>query len=122
MSSTFRGSLSTVPQGQINDFETAELRRLPFQNSLFLWVKGDLPASGFDARLAPRIYKGGRPEYWAIDVAAFSRLVAANDRDDTSDDLTFERSVSLSGITGTKGVRVIGANRTQQIEIDGEAF
>ncbi len=47
MSSTFRGSLSTVPQGQIIDFETAELRRLPFQNSLFLWVKGDLPASGF---------------------------------------------------------------------------
>lgn len=31
MSSTFRGSLSTVPQGQIIDFETAELRRLPFK-------------------------------------------------------------------------------------------
>lgn len=98
MSSTFRGSLSTVPQGQIIDFETAELRRLPFQTASFYGLKATY-----------------RP-------AAFSRLVAANDRDDTSDDLTFERSVSLSGITGTKGVRVIGANRTQQIEIDGEAF
>lgn len=122
MSSTLRGSLSTVPQGQIIDFEKAELRRLPFQNSLFLWVKGHLPGTGFDARLAPRIYKAGRPEYWAVDVAAFSRLAAANDRDETSDDLSFERSVSLNGITGTKGIRVIGANRTQQIEIDGEAF
>lgn len=43
MSSTLRGSLSTVPQGQIIDFERAELRRLPFQDSLYLWVKGRLP-------------------------------------------------------------------------------
>ena len=127
MNSTLRGSLSTVPQGQIIDFEKAELRRLPFQDSLYLWVKGRFAASGFDVRLAPRIYKNGRPDYWAIDVAAFTRLVAANDvaandHDDLSDKLTFERSVPLIGITGTKGVRVIGANRSQQIEIDGEAL
>lgn len=119
MSSTHRGSLSTVPQGQIIDFEKAELRHLPFQDSLYLWVKGRLPAHGYDARLAPRIYNDGRPEYWAIDVAAFSQT-AANDGDDTNGDLVFERSVPLTGIVGTKGVAVIGASHSQQIDIVGE--
>ena len=121
MSGTLSGSLSTVPQGQIIDFEKAELRHMPFQDSLFLWVKGRLPAQGFDARLAPRIYKNGRPDYWAIEVAAFSSLVAANDVDG-GDSLTFERSVPLTGITGIKGVTVIGASHTQRIEIDGEVL
>jgi hypothetical protein len=122
MSSTLGGSLSTVPQGQIIDFEKAELRRMPFQDSLYLWVKGRLPAKGFDARLAPRIYNNGRPEYWAIEVAAFNSKAAANDIGDDADGLMFERSIPLTGITGIKGVNVIGAKRTQQIEIDGEAF
>ncbi len=122
MSGTLSGSLSTVPQGQIIDFEKAELRRMPFQDSLYLWVKGRLPAQGFDARLAPRIYNHGRPEYWMIEVAAFSRMVAANDDIDTDDSLIFERSVPLTGITGTRGVTVIGANHMQRIDIDGEAF
>ena len=134
MSSTLRGALSTVPQGQIIDFDKAELRRLPFQDSLYLWVKGRLPASGYSVRLAPRLYKDGRPEYWAIDVSAFNRIAVANgsdgrsdtdnssDNDSGTDDLVFERSVPLSGIIGTKGVTVIGANRSQRIEIDGEAF
>lgn len=122
MSSTLRGSLSTVPQGQIIDFERAELRRLPFQDSLYLWVKGRLPALGYDARLAPRVYNDGRPEYWAIDVAAFARPSAANDSGDATDMLMFERSVSLAGVVGTKGVTVIGANCSQQIEIADEAF
>jgi hypothetical protein len=126
MSGTLGGSLSTVPQGQIIDFEKAELRRMPFQDSLYLWVKGRLPAEGFDARLAPRIYKNGRPDYWAIDVAVFSSLVAANDALDAQSlpggSLIFERSVPLTGITGIKGVTVIGANHTQRIEIDSEVL
>jgi hypothetical protein len=122
MSSTLNGSLSTVPQGQIIDFEKAELRRMPFQDSLYLWVKGQLPAQGFDARLAPRIYNDGRPDYWAIEVAAFSSLAAANDASDADDMLSFERSVPLTGITGTRGVTVIGASHMQRIEIDGEVL
>ena len=122
MSGTLSGSLSTVPQGQIIDFERAELRRMPFQDSLYLWVKGRLPAQGFDARLAPRIYNSGRPDYWAIDVAAFNSLIAANDVGDQDDSLLFERSVALTGITGTKGVTVIGASHSQRIEIDGEVL
>lgn len=119
------GSLSMVPAGQIIDFEKAELRKPPFQDGLYLWVKGQLPANGLDARLAPRIYHG-RPEYWGIEVAAVARKRADNDDDrsraDGGDPLRFEQSVPLAGITGTRGVTVIGANRSERIDIDGEAF
>jgi hypothetical protein len=112
------GSLSMVPGGQIIDFEKAELRRPPFQDSVYLWVKGRMPASGFDVRLSPRIYHG-RPDYWGIEVAAIASLNADNDDADAGTLRDFERSVPLSGITGSKGVTVIGANRCQRIEIDG---
>lgn len=128
MSGTLCGSLSTVPAGQVIDFEKAELRRMPFQDSLYLWVKGRLPASGLDARLAPRIYNDGRPDYWGIEVAAFASIQPANDSghgqcshggEDAGDTLHFERSVPLTGITGVRGVAVIGANQVQRIDIDG---
>lgn len=122
MSGSLRGSLSMVPNGRIIEFEKAELRRVPFQDSLYLWVRGRLPASGFDARLAPRIYSDGRPEYWDIEVAAIASVTPANDTGDVGDSLTFERSVPLTGITGTRGIAVIGANQVQRIEIDGGSF
>ncbi len=125
MSGLPQSSLSMVSGGQMIDFEMAELRRLPFQDGLYLWVKGQLPAKGMDARLAPRIYHG-RPDYWAIEVAAFADTAAGNNStqpiDDEGETLNFERSVPLAGITGTRGVTVIGANRSARIDIDGEAF
>jgi hypothetical protein len=122
MSGSLRDSLSMVPNGRIIEFEKAELRRVPFQDSLYLWVRGRLPASGFDARLAPRIYSDGRPEYWGIEVAAIASVTPANDAEDAGDSLVFERSVPLTGITGTRGVTVIGANQVQRIDIDGGSF
>lgn len=115
-------SHSTVSQGHIIDFEKAELRRPPFQDALYLWVRGRLPATGLDVRLAPRIYHG-RPDYWGIEVAAVTSTEPANDtghvKTDNGDSLVFERSVPLAGIMGVKGVAVIGASRFQQIDIDG---
>jgi hypothetical protein len=121
MRGTLGGSLSTAPHGQVVDFEKAELRRMPFQDSLYLWVKGRFPAVGFDARLAPRIYEG-RPDYWGIEVAVFAAHAPVDETDAADDNLDFERSVPLTGITGTRGVSVIGANQVQRIDIDGEAF
>jgi hypothetical protein len=118
MSGLPSGSLSMVSGGHIIDFEKAELRRLPFQDSVYLWVKGRMPASGLDVRLSPRIYHG-RPDYWGIEVAAIASLDADNDSGEAGTILDFERSVPLSGITGTKGVTVIGASRCERIEIDG---
>jgi hypothetical protein len=123
------GALSTVSSGHVIDFEKAELRRLPFQEGVYLWVRGRMPAAGMEALLAPQVYHG-RPDYWGIEVAAFASIAPANDtgrigadsKGEAGDDLVFERSVPLSGITGTRGVTVIGANRSEQIDIDGEAF
>ena len=125
MSSSSSGSLSSVPNGRIIDFETAELRKLPFQDSLYLWVRGHLPGIGFEARLAPRIYHD-RPDYWGIEVAvihtpAVMNPVPANDVDDAERGLVFERSVPLTGITGVRGITVIGANQVKRIEITGES-
>ncbi len=125
MSGIAAGSLSSVPNGQIIAFEEAELRRVPFQESLYLWVKGTLPASNIEVRLAPRVYHG-RPDYWGIEVAAtmMPDFAASGASDDLAqrDDLLFERFVPLNGITGFRGITVIGANKVQRIEIDGESF
>lgn len=122
MSGMQGGSLSMMPSGRIIDFETAELRRLPFQDGVYLWVRGRMPAAGFAPRLAPRFYSDGRPEYWGIEVAAFACVDADNDAGDAGDAHNFEQSVPLTGITGTRGITVIGANQVQRIDIDGEAF
>ncbi len=125
MNSSPRGSLSSVPKGRIIDFEQAELRKLPFQDSLYLWVRGSLPGTGFEARLAPRIYHD-RPDYWGIEVAVIHApdvggQKPANDVGGADSTLMFERSVPLTGITGVRGITVIGANQMKRIEITGES-
>lgn len=120
MSVSSSGSLSSVPHGRIIDFEQAELRKLPFQDSLYLWVRGTLPGNGFEARLAPRVYHD-RPDYWGIEVAVVHAPVPANDVGSAADSLVFERSVPLTGITGVRGITVIGANQVKRIEIAGES-
>jgi hypothetical protein len=118
MNSSSSGSLSSVPNGRIIDFEIAELRKPPFQDGLYLWVRGTLPGNGFEVRLAPRLYHD-RPDYWGIEVAVVH--AAANDAGGADDTLVFERSVPLSGITGVRGITVIGANQVKRIEIAGES-
>ncbi len=120
MNSSSSGSLSSVPNGRIIDFEDAELRKLPFQDGLYLWVRGSLPGTGYEVRLAPRIYHD-RPEYWGIEVAVVHAPEPANDTGDSNDSLIFERSVPLSGIMGVRGITVIGANQVKRIEVSGES-
>ena len=120
MTNSSSGSLSSVPNGRIIDFEHAELRKLPFQGGLYLWVRGSLPGTGFEARLAPRIYHD-RPEFWGIEVAVIQAPEPANDVGAADTKLIFERSVPLTGITGVRGIAVIGANQVKRIEITGES-
>jgi hypothetical protein len=115
------GALSSVPNGRIIDFERAELRRVPFQDSLYLWVSGMLPGPGLQVKLAPR-YHYSRPDYWDIEVAAVAQGRQATSNDNEAGDLQFERSVPLAGITGFRGISVIGANQVTRIDISGESF
>jgi hypothetical protein len=121
MSSSAGGSLSSVPNGRIIDFEIAELRRTLFQGDLYLWVRGIIPALGFEATLAPRVYHD-RPDYWGIEVAVVMQPKPTNDVGEGKTSLVFERSVPLSGITGNRGISVIGANQIQRIDISGESL
>jgi hypothetical protein len=115
------GSLSSVPNGKIIEFEQAELRHLPSHESLYLWVKGRMTIAGHIAKLAPRIYYG-RPDYWGIEVAAIASPTADSDDGGAGDIVSFECSVPLTGITGIRGVAVIGANQVKRIDIAGESF
>lgn len=116
MSGMASGSLSSAAQGQVIDFEHAELRRVPFQDSLYLWVRAKV-GDGYEMRLAPRVYHE-RPDYWGIEVVAFTPPGIREVSGATDAPGMTERSVPLAGITGIRGVNVIGASQTLQIEID----
>jgi hypothetical protein len=127
MTSLSSGSLSSAPNGQIAEFDVAELRKVPFQESLYLWVRGRLPSGNIGVTLAPRVYHD-RPDYWGIEVAIVNTPDAANDAGGIKnaepgfESLVFERSVPLDGITGSRGITVIGANQIKRIEISGESL
>ena len=109
------GSFSSLPNGRIIDFESAEIRTVPFQDSLYLWVNGHQPDPELDVRLAPRYYTD-RPDYWAIEVVAIRSAAGSNDSD-PKPNARFECAIPLVGITGLLGVTVVGANRVQRIDL-----
>jgi hypothetical protein len=118
MNSSVSGSLSSVPNGRIIDFESAELRQSPMQDELYLLVTGKLPAIDFEVKLAPRVYFD-RPDYWGIEVAAVVLQPLVDGKTANASQLKFEKSVPLSGIIGNRGITVIGANQVKRIEISG---
>jgi hypothetical protein len=126
MNSSTNGSLSGAPNGRIIEFEIAELKKLPFQDSMYLCVRGRMPPGDFDVILTPRIYRD-RPEYWGIEVTVVPAAIDAKDQGIGGVAIKeagtmFERSVPLTGVTGSRGITVIGANQIKRIEITGESF
>jgi hypothetical protein len=115
MITTSNGSFSSLPNGRIIDFDLAEIRTVPFQDSLYLWVSGDLPDPELEVRLAPRYYTDC-PEYWAIEVVAIRAATGSNDRD-PQPKARFECAIPLVGVTGLLGITVVGANRVQRIDL-----
>jgi hypothetical protein len=115
MITTASGSLSSLPNGRIIDFETAEIRTVPFQDSLYLWVSGAHPGPDMEVRLAPRYYSE-RPDYWAVEVAAIRPTTPATGAE-IDRKATFECAIPLVGVTGLCGITVVGANRIQRIDI-----
>lgn len=120
MSASNSGSLSSVPNGRIIDFDFAELRQVPMQDDLYLLVRGRMPTSSFEVRLAPRVYFE-RPDYWGIEVAAIALQPRNENSLENEADFEFEQSVPLSGIIGNRGITVIGANQMKRIDISGES-
>lgn len=115
MTTIFSGSLSSMPNGRLIDFEIAEIRTVPFQDSLYLWVRGVHPGQELEVRLAPRYYNM-QQDYWATEVAAIRLLVPHADLS-AKHKATFECAIPLVGVIGLRGITVIGANRIQRIEL-----
>jgi hypothetical protein len=90
------------------DFTKAEIRPGVVNNTYFLVVTGTKPYVAVQVTLVPRIYVT-RPEYWQIEVVgclpgiSLPRLAP------------YSVTIPLDGITGTKGVEVVGATKSKKM-------
>jgi hypothetical protein len=102
-----------IPESQrLIDFEQAEVLTLEsFPPQYLLAVSGTKPYLNMDVRLMPRVYIR-QPEYWGIEVVGSLPggigLPAL---------APYSVSVRLNGTMGTRGIEVIGATRTETIEL-----
>jgi hypothetical protein len=78
-----------------------------------LIVRGQAPCLNMIVALVPMIYINC-PEYWGIEVIGYlpgSFCLTAMQ--------PFVLTIPLAGITGSRGIEVLGARRSEQIEVDG---
>jgi hypothetical protein len=99
------------------DFEWAEVVTLEsFPPQYLLRVGGTKPYANMRVDLSPLVYVR-QPEYWGIEVVGRLRggipLPA---------EVPYEVSLPLSGITGTRGVEVIGASHSEKLEVPCEGL
>jgi len=94
------------------DFEKAEVVPGIVPRTYFLIVSGTKPYVNMTVELSPLVYIR-QPEYWGIEVIGslpgYGLPVLA----------PYTVSIPLDGITGTKGVEVIGANKRQRLPVPG---
>src|SRR5437762_2403326 len=80
------------------------------KGTFILIVSGTKPYLNMTVSLSPLIYIR-RPEYWGIEVVGSLHGIGLPA---TAPYTVF---IPLDGITGTKGIEVIGANKKQQIKV-----
>lgn len=95
------------------DFERFDIVPGVIPGTHFLTVAGTKPCSNMRVSLSPLIYIRC-PEYWGIEVVGhlpggtcLSRIVP------------YEETIELTGITGSVGIEVIGATRTDRRPVAG---
>lgn len=95
---------------RIIDFDEAKVVPGIVPGTFILVVSGVMPYMNMTVRLSPLVYIE-RPEYWGIEVigslSGIGLPVTA----------PYTVSLPLDGILGTRGIEVIGANRTEQIVV-----
>lgn len=94
------------------DFERAEILTLEsFPPQLVLTVAGTKPYANMEVELVPLVFMR-QPEYWGIEVVGRLRggvgLPAL---------APYTVSILLTGITGTEGVEVLGATRSERLGV-----
>ena len=103
--------LRTAESCRLIEFENAAVYPGIVSETYFLVVNGNANCMNMRVRLEPLVYVR-QPEYWGIEVvgclAGGICLPAKR---------PFMEFIPLAGITGTKGVEVIGATHPQQIDV-----
>ncbi|MGH3687087.1 MAG: hypothetical protein ACRDRU_23110 [Pseudonocardiaceae bacterium] len=105
-----------APQScRVIDFEIAQVVSLPTQPPKHvLVVSGEAPYAGMKISLEPLVYIR-QPEYWGIEVVGC--LTGGGAAVLTP----YVVHLNLEGRIGTRGIAVIGANRSENINISGHS-
>lgn len=93
------------------DFEKAEVVPGIIPNTWFLIVSGTKPCLNMNVSLQPLVYVQC-PEYWGIEVIGC--LPGGICLPATA---PYSESIELNGTIGCKGIEVMGARHSQQIEV-----
>lgn len=108
--------LNSNPQpesSRLISFESARIHPGFVPETWFLTVSGTKPCINMEVRLLPRIYLEC-PDYWGIEVVGSLPdgicLTALG---------PYTVTIPLAGITGSKGIEVIGADRSETIDVSG---
>ncbi|GAA2818950.1 hypothetical protein RMN57_29075 [Kitasatospora sp. CM 4170] len=95
---------------RIIDFDEAQVVPGIVPATFILIVNGVMPYQNMTVRLSPRVYIE-RPVYWGIEVVGSLPGIGIPAT------APYTVSLPLDGVLGTRGIEVIGANRTQQIAV-----
>ncbi len=95
------------------DYESYKVIPGIVNNTFFLIVQGTKPCINMEVRLSPLFYVTC-PEYWGIEVVGCLPggicLPATGNYDEV---------IPLAGVTGYKGIELIGASKKERIEVSG---
>lgn len=98
--------LPATKSHRLIDFDTVEILVLEsFPPQYVLVVRGKKPYLNMRVSLAPLVYLQ-QPEFWGIEVVGTLPGIGLPAQ------APYTVSISLNGITGTKGIEVIGANKS----------
>jgi hypothetical protein len=92
------------------NFNRAEVRPGFVPRTYFLIVSGTKPYVNMEVHLSPLIYIR-KPEYWGIEVIGTLPGIGLPAL------APYHVSIPLDGITGTKGIEVIGATKRKKINV-----
>ena len=97
-------------------FDSAELRAGPTMGQgLYLVVRGPAPDNGAQVKLLPVLGEHD-PEFRKIEIVSEDRP-AGSDLPQSIEIEHYEKSIPLSGIMGSKGIELIGANQRKKFSL-----
>lgn len=100
-----------APAGvRLIDFDKAHVVPGIVENTFILVVSGTKPYLNMEVSLVPRVYVR-QPEYWCIEViGTVAGIVLPTET-------PYTVSIPLDSVRGTIGIDVIGATKTQKIDV-----